>query len=170
MNSAVLGGGCFWCLDALYKQVKGVDSVVAGYAGGVQKNPSYHNHGNHAEVVKIEFDPSVVTYEELLKIFFQIHDPTTLNAQGNDIGTQYRSIILTQDDDQAKTAQSVLNGFAQDLWDNPVVTEIKPLDVFYRAEDYHQDYFEKNPSQAYCQIVINPKLEKFRKTFKDYLK
>jgi peptide-methionine (S)-S-oxide reductase len=174
MEQAVLGGGCFWCVEAMFKELRGVSSVVSGYAGGHSDNPSYEKmhmeDTGHAEVIQIMFDPSIVTYRELLEIFFTVHDPTTLNRQGNDVGAEYRSIILYEDDVQQKTAEDVRENFATELWDNPIVTEIKPLEKFWPAEDYHQNFFERNPEQAYCQVIINPKLAKFRQKFAEKLK
>jgi len=166
---ATLGGGCFWCLEALYQQVRGVDNVVSGYAGGSQKNPDYKSvctgTTGHAEVVQISFDPSVITYTDLLHIFWRIHDPTTLNRQGADIGTQYRSIILCQNDDQIRLAKySKTETDSSDLWSDTIVTEIEPLQEFFAAEDYHHNYYINNSSQPYCFMVISPKVEKFRKT------
>lgn len=173
-EKAVFGGGCFWCLDAIFRQLKGVDRVVAGYAGGTQANPTYessHNPTNgHAEVIEITFDPSIITYHKLLEIFFTFHNPTTLNRQGNDIGLQYRSIILYNDTQQEKIAKDVMATFAKELWSDPLTTELKKLDKFWPGEDYHQDYFNKNPEQGYCQIIINPKLAKFRTQYADLIK
>ena len=174
-KKAVFGSGCFWCSEAIFERVNGVKDVISGYAGGTKENPSYEQvcTGNtgHAEVVEIIYDPSVVTYDELLEIFWRTHDPTTLNRQGNDVGTQYRSVIFYMDDEQKTKAW----GYKKELdksgaWKNPIVTEIVPFTKFYRAEDYHQDYFEKNPHQGYCSFVIGPKVEKFEKVFKDKLK
>lgn len=162
---ATLGGGCFWCLDAAYREIKGVTHVESGYAGGTVPNPTYEQvstgRTGHAEVVQVEYDPEVVTYDDILDVFWSIHDPTTKNRQGADVGTQYRSIILTQDDAQASAARASRDQIQQE-WTNPVVTEIEPLETFYPAEEYHQDYFARNPNQGYCQIVINPKLKKVR--------
>lgn len=172
IDSIVLGGGCFWCVDAVFRRVKGVESVKAGYAGGEKTNPSYwdlHKSGNsHAEVIKVDFDPNVISLEKILEIFFAVHDPTTKDQQGNDQGPEYRSIILYSDHQKQTVEEAIVK--AQELWDNSIVTEIKLLDEFYPAEDEHQDYFNKNPSQAYCQIIINPKLQKFQKEFKELLK
>jgi peptide-methionine (S)-S-oxide reductase len=166
LETAVFGGGCFWCLDAQFKLVNGVKSVVSGYAGGTTKNPSYEEvcseTTGHAEVVQIEFDPSVVTYEDLLRKFFHAHDPTTLDRQGADVGTSYRSIILYEDENQKAIAEKV-KAEAQKDWPDPIVTEIVPLAAFYRAEEYHQDYFAKNPTQGYCRLVVAPKVKKFEK-------
>jgi methionine-S-sulfoxide reductase len=162
MKSIVLGGGCFWCIEAIFQRVKGVEKVVSGYAGGDLKDPTYENHGNHAEVVQITYDESVVSLEKIYEIFFHVHDPTTVNQQGNDIGSQYRSIILCNDYIESEKAHSVIKG-CRDLWDNPIVTEVNLLDKFYKAEDYHQNYFNNNPSSGYCQVIINPKIAKFEK-------
>jgi peptide-methionine (S)-S-oxide reductase len=175
LQTATLAGGCFWCLEAVYDELKGVHSVESGYAGGHVDNPSYRavcsGTTGHAEVVQIHFDPSVVSYRDLLNVFFTIHDPTTLNRQGADAGTQYRSAIFYHDDEQKKTAEEVIKGLnAQKLWDHPIVTEVTKLDKFYMAEDYHQEYFAKNPYQPYCQVVVAPKVSKFRKHFLEMLK
>lgn len=164
---ATLGGGCFWCLDAAYRRVRGVRSVVSGYAGGHVPNPSYKavctGRTGHAEVVQVEFDPSVVSYRELLEIFFTIHDPTTPDRQGNDIGPQYRSIILTHSGEQEETAREVIRELeAEHAYDAPIVTQIAPLGEFYAAERYHQEYYERNQRQPYCMAVISPKLAKLR--------
>lgn len=169
MKSIVVGGGCFWCIEAVFQQVKGVESVVSGYAGGDLANPNYYNHGNHAEVVQLSYDESVITLEELLNIFFSVHDPTTLQQPGTaDVGESYRSIILTSENelDAALKAKDI----AQANWDNPIITEIKPLDTFFPAEDYHQNYYQNNPEAGYCRVIINPKLAKFTKNFKNYVK
>jgi len=165
---ATLGGGCFWCLEAVYNEVKGVTSVVSGYAGGAAKNPSYEavcsGATGHAEVVQITFDPKEVAYRDLLEIFFTIHDPTTLNRQGHDVGTQYRSVIFCHDDTQKETATNVVTELDQaGLWRDPIVTQILPAPEFYPAENYHQRYFERNPGQGYCTMVVAPKVAKFRK-------
>lgn len=173
-EQAVFGGGCFWCLDAIYRQLKGVESVVSGYSGGHTDNPTYDNmHGTgsgHAEVIQVTFAPSVISYQQLLELFFTFHDPTTLNRQGNDVGPEYRSIILYSSPEQQKIAQYVITSFVPKLWDDPVITEVKPLDKFWPAEDYHQDFFNKNPEQGYCQVVINPKVTKFRQKYAGLLK
>ncbi|MBP6926533.1 MAG: peptide-methionine (S)-S-oxide reductase MsrA [Candidatus Pacebacteria bacterium] len=169
-DSIVLAGGCFWCLDALYKQVEGVISITSGYSGGSVlsggKKPTYESvcsgTTGHAEVVKLEFDPQIVSIEVLLHIFFEIHDPTTLNQQGGDVGTQYRSAIFYTTDEQKQLALKIRDE-AQVNWKNNIVTEVIPLSDFYTAEDYHQDYYAKNPNQPYCVAVISPKLEKFLK-------
>jgi peptide-methionine (S)-S-oxide reductase len=170
VETAVFGGGCFWCLDAQFKLVNGVRSVVSGYAGGTTKNPTYEQvcteTTGHAEVIQVEFDPAVVTYADLLRKFFHAHDPTTLNRQGPDAGTSYRSIILYRDANQKAVAEAVKSE-AQKDWPDPIVTEIVPLQAFYRAEDYHQDYFAKNPTQGYCRVVVAPKVKKFEKLLQE---
>ena len=174
-ETATLGGGCFWCLEAVFKELRGVNSVMSGYAGGHTVNPTYKQvcAGNtgHAEVVQVKFDPAVVSYADLLRVFFAIHDPTTLNRQGNDIGTQYRSAILTHSDAQRQTAEIVRQEIADArIWHAPLVTEIVPLETFYPAEAEHHDYFARNPWSGYCQVVVAPKVAKFRKQFIDRLK
>jgi peptide-methionine (S)-S-oxide reductase len=165
---ATLGGGCFWCLDAAYRRVEGVTGVVSGYAGGQDPNPTYQRvcsgRTGHAEVVQVEFDPDVISYADILDVLWAIHDPTTPNQQGHDVGTQYRSIILTHDDAQRVAAEASRDA-VQSLWPRPVVTEIVPLDVFHPAEEYHQDFYARNPEQGYCQAVINPKLTRLRQRF-----
>ena len=173
-QTAVLGGGCFWCLEAVFSQLKGVTKVESGYSGGNKSNPDYKKvcSGNtgHAEVIKIEFDPDKISYDILLSIFFAVYDPTTLNCQGNDSGTQYRSIILYGSPQQEQIALHVMQDIKNSkIYPDPLVTEIKPLQTFYKAEDYHQEYFYNNPYQPYCQAIISPKVEKFRKKFNDYL-
>ncbi|MFO7321944.1 MAG: peptide-methionine (S)-S-oxide reductase MsrA [Chloroflexota bacterium] len=175
MEVATLGGGCFWCLEAVYDQLKGVTDVVSGYAGGHVPNPTYQQvcsgATGHAEVVQITFDPAVVSFEDLLHVFFTIHDPTTLNRQGADVGTQYRSVIFYHTPEQKETAERVIAELeAQQVWDQPIVTEVTPLDAFYPAEDYHQEYFARNPYQGYCQVVIAPKVAKFRQKYMERLK
>ena len=172
---ATLGGGCFWCLEAVYDELEGVEDVVSGYAGGTVANPSYAQVGSgrtgHAEVVQVTFDPQVISYKELLEVFFTIHDPTTPDRQGYDIGTQYRSIILYHSPEQrAAAAETVARLEAAGIWDAPIVTQIEPLTAFYAAEEYHRDYFKRNPEQAYCQVVIAPKVLKARKEFLAKLK
>lgn len=166
-ESLVLGGGCFWCLDATYRLMPGVKNVISGYAGGSVPNPSYEEVctgvTGHAEVVKIEYDPAQVSIEKLLGFFWTVHDPTTMNSQGNDHGTQYRSIILYQNQEQ-KTAAEKSKAEAQKKHSDPIVTEILPLKTFYRAEEYHQDYFKKNPHAGYCQYVVKTKVDKAKKT------
>lgn len=170
---ATLAGGCFWCLDAVYRDLRGVEQVVSGYMGGQTANPSYElvctGTSGHAEVVQITFDPDVISYRELLEVFFTIHDPTTLNRQGGDSGTQYRSAIFYHSPDQKATAEEVI-AKVQPLWDDPIVTEMAPVDTFYSGEGYHQDYYNNNPDQSYCQVVIAPKVAKARATFLEKLK
>lgn len=175
IETATLGGGCFWCLEAVFEQLKGVLRVESGYAGGAVPNPTYEQVSSgrtgHAEVAQVTFDPSVLSYEELLEIFFTIHDPTTLNRQGADVGTQYRSVIFIHDEGQRAAAESVIDRIEGEMiWDNPIVTQVAPLDAFYRAEDYHQEYYRRNRGQPYCQVVIAPKVVKFRKRYKDKLR
>ena len=172
---AILGGGCFWCLEAVYEQLIGVEKVESGYSGGTVDNPSYQQvcTGNtgHAEVVQITFDPQVVSFEELLEVFFTIHDPTTLNRQGADVGTQYRSVIFYHNEGQNATAERVIEKItAAGVWEDLIVTEVTPLTAFYRAEDYHQEYYRRNPGQGYCRVVIAPKVAKFRKQYLEKLK
>jgi peptide-methionine (S)-S-oxide reductase len=164
-ETAVVGGGCFWCVEAVYEKVPGILSVESGYAGGKIKNPSYEQvcsgSTGHAEVVRITFDPALVTYSRVIDLFWQAHDPTTLNRQGADVGTQYRSIILYTDETQKKAAEESKNR-ARSLFKDPIVTEISPLTEYYPAEEYHQDYFRLNPNQPYCRVVIKPKVDKFK--------
>ena len=172
---ATLGGGCFWCLEAVYDQLKGVESVESGYAGGWVSNPSYKEvcsgSTGHAEVVQIAFDPSVIAYDDILRVFFTIHDPTTLNRQGADVGPQYRSVIFYHSPEQKATAERIIREISElGVWKDPIVTEVTAFDTFYQAEDYHQEYFEHNPYQPYCQVVIAPKVTKFRKQFTERLK
>jgi peptide-methionine (S)-S-oxide reductase len=172
---ATLGGGCFWCLEAVFKDLRGVTSVMSGYAGGQTVNPTYKQvcggQTGHAEVVQVKFDPAELDYADLLRVFFAIHDPTTRNRQGNDIGTQYRSVILTHSDAQKQTAEAVRQEItAAKIWRAPLVTEIVPLQAFYEAEPEHHDYFARNPWSGYCQVVVAPKVAKFRKQFTDRLK
>ncbi|TCS36205.1 peptide-methionine (S)-S-oxide reductase [Paucimonas lemoignei] len=170
---ATLGGGCFWCLEAVYQELQGVQQVESGYAGGHVANPSYEEvcsgGTGHAEVVRVTFDPAIVSYREILEIFFTIHDPTTLNRQGNDCGTQYRSVIFYHSPEQEETARQVIAEMAN-VWDAPIVTELAPLPAYYKAEDYHQNYFRQNPLQGYCAFVVAPKVAKFRKIFADKAK
>lgn len=170
---ATLGGGCFWCLEAVFKDLRGVNRIQSGYAGGHVANPSYKQvctgTTGHAEVTRIEFDPAELSYADLLRVFFSIHDPTTRDRQGNDIGPQYRSIVLTHDDAQRDTAKAVMAEVAP-LWDAPLTTEIEPLEAFYPAEEEHDDYFARNPWSGYCQVVVAPKVAKFRKKYADRLK
>lgn len=174
-ETATFGNGCFWCTEAIFKSLKGVETVESGYSGGKVKNPTYREvctgETGHAEVIQITFDPSVISFEELLEVFWETHDPTTPNRQGADVGTQYRSAIFYHSPEQKEAAEKYkaeLN--RQNVYNKPVVTEITAFDMFYKAENYHQDYYANNPTQGYCQIVIVPKLEKFRKVFKDKLK
>ena len=172
---ATLAGGCFWCLEAVYKELRGVESVVSGYAGGHVPRPTYRQvcegTTGHAEAVQLTFDPREVTFRELLEVFFTIHDPTTPNRQGADVGTQYRSAIFYHTPEQRETAEQVIAELtAAGVWDAPIVTEVAPLTNFYPAEDYHQDYFENNPAQPYCRAVVAPKVAKFRKHFLEKLK
>jgi len=175
LETATFGAGCFWCVEAVFEQLEGVHKVVSGYTGGNTNNPNYREvcagTTGHAEVAQIEFDPDVISYEELLEVFWQTHDPTTLNRQGNDVGTQYRSAIYYHSETQQRSAEeSKAKMNKSGIWDDPIVTEITAIDVFYPAEDYHQSYFEMNPTQPYCQFVIHPKMKKFSKDFKEKLK
>lgn len=171
---ATLGGGCFWCLEAVYQRMKGVVQVQSGYSGGHTENPSYEEVSTkttgHAEVVQITFDPQALSYQDILRVFWQIHDPTTKNRQGNDVGPQYRSIILTHNDNQHHIAETSLEQDAQRIWQDPIVTEIQPFYKFYPAEDYHQDFYQNNPHQPYCQFVVVPKIKKFEQRFADLAK
>ncbi|MGI9175747.1 MAG: peptide-methionine (S)-S-oxide reductase MsrA [Rhodothermales bacterium] len=172
---ATLGGGCFWCTEAVFEEIRGVESVVSGYAGGDVENPTYRQictgRTGHAEVVQVTFDPDVISYREILQIFFTTHDPTTLNRQGADAGTQYRSVVFYQDDEQKRIAEEVIHAFEEeDVWDNPIVTQVEPLPTFYRAEEYHQHYFAQNPNQPYCQAVIAPKVSKLRRQYMEKLR
>jgi peptide-methionine (S)-S-oxide reductase len=172
---ATLGGGCFWCLVAVYEEVEGVSEIVSGYAGGHVPSPSYRQVCNgttgHAEVVQVTYDPSVISYRDLLEIFFTIHDPTTKDRQGADIGPQYRSIILYHDAAQKETAEALIEDLeSENVFGDPILTEVEPLDTFYRAEEEHQDYYERNTSQPYCQSVISPKVAKLRKKHADKLR
>lgn len=171
-EQATLGGGCFWCLEAVYDELKGVLDVQNGYAGGHVPNPTYEQvcakKTGHAEVVRIEYDPDVVSYRQLLEVFFAIHDPTTRDRQGNDIGPQYRSIILYHDDEQRRIAEEIMQEVVhEDVFGRPLTTQLEPLKEFWPAEDYHRDYYARNPGQGYCAAVIAPKLAKFRKTFSE---
>ena len=175
IETATLGGGCFWCLETAYGQLKGVESVTSGYAGGSVADPSYEQvctgKTGHAEVVQVRFDPEVVTYPDLLNIFFSIHDPTTLNRQGGDVGTQYRSVIFWHSDAQRAAGEAAIGEISKaGIWAGPIVTEVAPLTAFYPAEQYHQGYFGRNPAQPYCQVVIAPKVAKFRKQHFDRLR
>lgn len=172
---ATLGGGCFWCTEAVFTELNGVDKVEPGYSGGTAQNPSYQQvctgRTGHAEVVQITFDPNVISLKELLQIFFTVHDPTTPNRQGGDVGTQYRSIILYHNTEQKAVAEQVIREIeGAGIWNAPIVTQVEPFKAFYAAEDYHQEYFKKNPGQGYCQVVIAPKVVKFREHYRAQLK
>ncbi|MFW9926317.1 MAG: peptide-methionine (S)-S-oxide reductase MsrA [Candidatus Thorarchaeota archaeon] len=171
MEIATFGAGCFWCTEAVFQQLKGVESVVSGYSGGHVDNPTYKQvttgTTGHAEVTQISFDPEIIGFEELLEVFFTTHDPTTLNRQGNDAGTQYRSVVFYHNEEQREIADRMKSELSEKrVWKNPIVTEIVPLKKFYPAEDYHQNYYRNNPNEGYCRFVIKPKLDKFEKTFK----
>jgi peptide-methionine (S)-S-oxide reductase len=175
IDTATLAGGCFWCLEAAFDQLKGVESVQSGYAGGNVANPTYEQvctgRTGHAEVVQVRFDPDVITYRDLLEVFFVIHDPTTLNRQGADAGTQYRSAIFYHTPEQRAEAERVIADLtARKVWDDPIVTQVVPLEAFYPAEEYHRDYYRRNPNQGYCQIVVAPKVAKVRKQYFERLK
>lgn len=175
LDTATFGAGCFWCVEAIFQNLKGVEKVSSGYTGGSVPNPSYEEvctgMTGHAEVAQILFDPEVITYKELLEVFWQTHDPTTLNRQGADVGTQYRSAIFYHNDEQRMLAEEYKKRLNESgAFNNPVITEISPLTVFYEAENYHQDYYNNNGNQPYCRLVIKPKMEKFEKAFKDKLK
>jgi peptide-methionine (S)-S-oxide reductase len=172
---ATLGGGCFWCLEAVFEQLQGVVKVESGYSGGMVGNPSYRQVSagttGHAEVVQLTFDPTVIRFQEVLEVFFTIHDPTTLNRQGADVGPQYRSAIFYHDEKQRQVSKQVIQEITDlGIWDNPIVTEVVPLTAFYKAEDYHQEYYRNNPVQAYCRVVIAPKVAKFRRRYLARLK
>ncbi len=172
---ATLAGGCFWCLEAVYDKLNGVVDVISGYAGGDVPNPTYQQvctgRTGHAEVVQVTFDPAEISYKEILQVYFSIHDPTTLNRQGGDVGTQYRSAIFYNSPEQKQTAEEVIHELEeQKVFDRPILTRVEPLDAFYPAEEYHQEYFVNHPEQPYCQVVIAPKVSKFRKQFLDHLK
>jgi peptide-methionine (S)-S-oxide reductase len=173
-ETATLGAGCFWCVEAIFQDLRGVERVESGFSGGHVKNPAYREVVNgttgHAEVCNIIFDPDTISFKELLEVFWTTHDPTTLNRQGNDVGTQYRSAIFYHDDEQKMIAEKSKKEIAPQIWDDPIVTEISPFEAFYPAENYHQDYFNLNPNQGYCRVVIAPKVAKFRKKFADKLK
>ena len=175
MEIATLGGGCFWCLEAVYQQMAGVDSVVSGYMGGHVDNPSYQQvctgDTGHVEVVQIGFDPALTSYREILEVFFATHDPTSFDRQGNDSGPQYRSVIFYHSDAQRAMADEVMRALAEEaVFDKPIVTELRPASTFYRAEDYHQDYFRNHPAQPYCAFVVAPKVKKFRAKFTEKLR
>lgn len=172
---ATLGGGCFWCVEAVYNELNGVERVESGYAGGQVENPTYKDvcegTTGHAEVVQLTFDPRVVSFKEILEVFFTVHDPTTLNRQGADVGTQYRSVIFYHDDAQRAVAEELIAEInAAKIWNAPVVTEVTPFEKFYVAEDYHQEYFSRNAGQAYCRFVVAPKVGKFREHYREKLK
>jgi peptide-methionine (S)-S-oxide reductase len=174
LETATLGGGCFWCVEAVYQDLEGIQQVVSGYAGGAVENPTYQQvctgATGHAEVVQVTFDPNIISFEDILYVFWRTHDPTTLNRQGADVGTQYRSVILYHNEEQKAIAEkSKRETDASDLWPNPIVTEIAPLGDFYEAEAYHQNYYRTNPHQPYCMMVIDPKVKKFRKEFQNKL-
>lgn len=174
-ETATLGGGCFWCLEAIFNELHGVEKVESGYSGGSVTNPSYQEvctgTTGHAEVVRITFDPQIISFRKLLEFFFTIHDPTTLNRQGADVGTQYRSVIFYHTREQETVAQEVIAELgAAKLWDSPIVTEVAPFTAFYPADEYHQEYFKRNPEQLYCRIVIEPKVARFRKQYLAKLK
>ncbi len=173
-ETAVLASGCFWCTEAVFRDVKGVHEVVSGYTGGVRPNPTYEQvcsgATGHAEAIQVTYDPAQISYQEILEIFFGTHDPTTLNRQGNDVGTQYRSAVFYGDEQQKQIAEETIATFEKEqIFSGPIVTTLEPLETFYPAESYHQRYFERNPDAAYCQVVISPKVAKFRKTFADKL-
>jgi peptide-methionine (S)-S-oxide reductase len=172
---ATLGGGCFWCLEAVYQELRGVEKVESGYSGGDVPDPTYRavcsGTTGHAEVVQVTFDPEMISYKDILEVYFTIHDPTTLNRQGADVGTQYRSVIYYHDDEQRRVAEAVISDLeAEGIWKDPIVTEVTPMDEFYIAEDYHQNYFLNNGYQPYCQVIIAPKVAKFRKQHLERLK
>ena len=174
-ETATLAAGCFWCVEAVFDDLKGVESVESGYSGGHTENPTYREvcseTTGHAEVIQLKFDPEVISYKEILQVFFSVHDPTTLNRQGNDIGTSYRSAIFYHSDEQKRVAEEVVGEVeAEAVYDNPIVTEIEPFDKFYIAENYHQEYFANNPNQPYCAAVVAPKVAKFRQKFVNRLK
>lgn len=175
LDTAVLAGGCFWCIEAIFSQLKGIEKVESGYCGGSVKNPSYKEvctgKTGHAESVRITFNPAVISYKQILRIFFTLHDPTSLNRQGNDVGSQYRSEIFYANENQKEAAEQVIKEVTEEkLWDNPIVTVLEPLREFYIAEEYHQDYYKKNPLNPYCFMVIKPKIAKLRKEYLDFLK
>jgi len=175
LETATFGGGCFWCTEAIYQRLKGVHSVISGYSGGKLPNPTYREvcsgTTGHAEVIQVQFDPEIISYPEILTVFFKTHDPTTLNRQGNDVGTQYRSAIFYHSENQRADAESIIKELTQKaVFDNPIVTEITAFVKLYPAEDYHQNYYNDNSNQPYCAVVINPKLLKFEKEFKEKLK
>ena len=175
LEKATFGSGCFWCTEAVFERLKGVYKVVSGYSGGTVENPTYEQvctgKTGHAEVTQITYDPKVITYDELLEVFWKTHDPTTLNRQGNDVGTQYRSVVFYHNDEQKRLAEKYKEELNKsDIWDKPIVTEISPFTNFYTAEKYHQNYYDNNPAHPYCSFVITPKVKKFEKVFRDKLK
>jgi len=175
MEAIVFGGGCFWCTEAVFQRLKGVNNVTSGYAGGTKENPLYEHvssgRSGHAEVIQVEFDPAIISIADLLNVFFTTHDPTTLNQQGADVGTQYRSVIYYTNEQQRAVAEEFIQKLAQDkVFDSPITTEVKPLAEFYPAEDYHQDFYNRNDEYPYCQAIINPKLAKLRQKFANLLK
>jgi peptide-methionine (S)-S-oxide reductase len=175
LETATLGGGCFWCLEAVFEQLRGVQSATSGYAGGNVTNPGYKQvcagATGHAEVVQVVFDPALLTYQQLLEVFFASHDPTTLNRQGADVGTQYRSVILHHTPEQKEVAETLIASLnAGEVWERPIVTQVSPFKRFWKAEEYHQGYFRTNPFQGYCQMVVSPKVLKFRKQFANLLR
>ena len=172
---ATLGGGCFWCTEAVFTELKGVEKVESGYSGGTVPNPTYQQvctgKTGHAETIRISFDPAVISYKEIVQIFFTVHDPTTLNRQGADVGTQYRSVIFYHNEEQKTVAEQVMKEIeGAKIWDDPLVTQVVPFEAFYKAEGYHQEYFKQNPNQSYCQIVVAPKVAKFRGHYRERLK
>lgn len=176
LQTATFAGGCFWCTEAIFKKLKGVEEVISGYSGGRTNNPTYEEvsagDSGHAEAIQVKFDPSIISYEVLVEVFFKLHDPTTLNRQGADAGEQYRSVIFYHNDEQKKIAESVLEKFEQEkVYENPIITKITKFSTFYKAEDYHQNYYERNKEKnPYCRIVIDPKITKLYKDFRDKLK
>lgn len=175
IESATLGGGCFWCIESAFNKVKGIESAFSGYAGGHTENPTYKavcsGDTGHAEVVRVNFDSDIISFRDVLEIFFALHDPSQLNRQGNDVGTQYRSAIFYHNDEQQRIAQDIIAEMTKDeMWPEPIVTEVAPLSQYYEAESYHQDYFNNNPQNQYCAMVVGPKLAKFKKNFASRLK
>ena len=174
-ETATIAGGCFWCTEAVFSELNGVQKVQPGYSGGRVQNPTYEqvcsDATGHAEAIQVTFDPKIISYKDLLRIFFSVHDPTTLNRQGNDVGTQYRSAIFYHDQEQKETAEQVMKAVSDEkIWGGPLVTELVPFTAFYPAEAYHKDYFKRNPNQGYCQVIIAPKVSKFRKHYLNMLK
>ncbi|QJR81596.1 peptide-methionine (S)-S-oxide reductase MsrA [Alteromonas pelagimontana] len=175
VQSATLGGGCFWCIESAFNSVEGVEKAISGYAGGTVDSPSYEQvcGGNtgHAEIVRVEFDADIISFREILEIFFALHNPTQLNRQGNDVGTQYRSVVFYHNDEQKREAEAIIKEITDEaIWPDPVVTEVTELNHYFPAEDYHQDYFKNNPQNQYCAMVVAPKLAKFKKTFASRLR